>query len=214
MPRSNRRQRRDRRPDYQRHRPQRQDDRATENHQDNVHVLNEPLPLSSECELREYTTEQGPILELRDMNPTPIATQSRFFAARPKGGFWGVTDDERDVLDRFRAMKMLGQGKEIIYQFSYKDDEAVTKAKKDGCPVRITSNLGYRPRDDVDRGLTQDMVEPNVSPPEEHVIRMVRASRPVIERPASRPSQAGGVSRQDPLPPQTPLRQVKKEEPE
>ncbi|KAG5829891.1 hypothetical protein H9Q74_000044 [Fusarium xylarioides] len=213
MPRSNRsrRQQRDRRPDYQRHRPQRQDNnRETENHQDNVGVLSDTLNISYESELREYTTERGAILELADLHPNPNVPENRFCSMRPGGGVWGVSDEEMDILHRFRQMRMRGPGREIIYQFSYRDDEAVATAKQDGCPVRITSSIGRRPRDDVDRGLARDMVEHSVSPPEEHAIRMGRSTQPVIQRPESRPSQASSFSRQDELP----LRQVKKEEPE
>ncbi|KAG5757357.1 hypothetical protein H9Q70_000007 [Fusarium xylarioides] len=215
MPRSNRsrRQQRDRRPDYQRHRPQRQDNtRATENNQDNVGVLSPPLNISYESELREYTTERGAILELADLNPNPNLPENKFCSMRPGGGVWGVSDEEMDILHHFRQMRMRSPGREIIYQFSYRDDEAVATAKQDGCPVRITSSIGRRPRDDVDRGLARDMVEHGASPPEEHAIRMGRPTQPVIDGPASHPPQASRSSRQDALSPRTPLRQVKKEE--
>ncbi|KAG9498462.1 hypothetical protein J7337_009267 [Fusarium musae] len=219
MPRSSRRQRRDRGPDYQRHRPRRQDNtRETGDHQVNVGALNrrKPLNLSCESELREYTTEQGAILELANLQryPNPELPPTRFCAARPRGGFWGVSDEEMDILYHFRWMKTRGPGRDIIYQLSYRDDEAVSKAKQDGCPVRITSNDGRRPRDGVDRGLALGMVEHSVSPPEEHAIRMGRSTLPVVQQPDLRPPRVSGSSRQDALPLQLPLRQVKEEETE
>ncbi|KLO81579.1 Uncharacterized protein Y057_7557 [Fusarium fujikuroi] len=232
MPCSRRQNRRDRRPDYQRHRPQRQDNvRETENQgsvaiSDHVscpqlpqtvsgHQTNKRTHLQASygCELREYTTDQGPILELANLNPN--MSQNRFYSPTPRGGVWGVSEEEADILFHFRQMKMRRPGREIIHQFTYRDDEAVSKAKQDGCPVRITANNGRRPEDDVDRGLARDMVEHSASPPEEHAIRMGRSSRPVTQRPAfSAPQASQPPHRQQHLQPHTPLRQVKKEEPE
>ncbi|KAF5600432.1 hypothetical protein FPANT_2447 [Fusarium pseudoanthophilum] len=217
MPRSNRsrRRRRDRRPDYQIHHEQRQDNvRATEDLEENFGVPNHHVRFSAESELREYTTARGPILELADLHPIPNVPENRFCSMRPGYGVWGVSDEEMDILHHFRQMRMSRPGRDIIYQFTYRDDEAVARAKQAGCPVRITSSLGRRPVEDMDRGLARNMVEHGASPPEGHAIRMGRPSQPVVDDPASRPPQASLSSQQDELPPQTPLRQIKKEEPE
>ncbi|CVL13196.1 uncharacterized protein FPRN_09973 [Fusarium proliferatum] len=214
MPRG-RRSRRDRRPEYQRHRPQRQNSaRATENHQGDDGILDQPRGFmqSAESEFREYATEQGPVLELTDMAPT--RPKDRFFSVLPSDGICGVSAEERDIHYALQQMQIYGPGRKIEFRFTYAEDDAVSKAKLDGCPVRITTNHGRRPRDGVDRGFAQDMVEHTLSPPEEHAIRMVRASRPLIAHPEFNAPQTSQPSYlQQHLQPHTPLRQVKKEEP-
>ncbi|KAF4944718.1 hypothetical protein FGADI_12493 [Fusarium gaditjirri] len=205
MPRG-RRQQRDRR-------PMRPDNtNATHNHPNNGGILDHKpygMRMAVAAEMREYSTNHGAALELAAI--APDISQDRFCAVIPGGGMWGATTDIRDIT--YAAQQVSQPGKTVCYQIFVRDDNKISRAKRDGCPVRITANDGRRPRDDVDRGFVQEMVEQRLSPPDRDAIRMVKYSQPIVARPAFGAPPIGQSSHQQhPLQPQSPSRQVKKEE--